>query len=477
MPRETFRTNLLHSARTVYDWHARFGALERLVPAWERVRLVSRRLGDSVSPVSDGTRIVMAMKVGPIGVRWHALHEGHEPGVGFRDVQRRGPFKRWVHNHRFVALSEGGCTLEDDVEYELPAGALGRRLAGEDVRAKLARMFAFRHVRTRRDLDRHAVFRDSARMRIGITGASGTIGSALAAYLSTAGHVVIPIRRASKRRADTRAGARSDELGFGHGIAVWDAGKGSVEVGSFDKFDAVIHLAGEPIAAGRWTPSRKAAVRDSRIEGTRALAKLLSEQDSPPKVFLSASGIGYYGDRRDDLLTEDSTLGSGFLAEVAREWEAATEPMTRAATRVAVLRLGVVITTRGGMLRSILPMSRLGLIGRIGSGKQYISWVGLDDCLAAIEHVLHDSSMHGPVNIVAPSPVTQEEFAKALAAAVRRPTLLNIGSSVARTIFGEMGDELLLRGQRVAPKRLSVAGFVFNESTLQQALVWEAGLG
>lgn len=477
MPREIFRTNFLHTARSVYDWHARFGALERLVPAWEHVRLVSRRLGDGVCPISDGTRVVMAVKLGPVRVRWHAIHEGHEPGSLFRDVQRRGPFKRWVHNHRFIPLTETSCALDDDVDYELPGGALGRRLAGDDVREKLIRVFAFRHVRTRRDLDRHAVFRDSPRLRIGITGASGTIGSALAAYLSTAGHVVIPIRRASKRRADSRAGARTDDLGFGHGIVVWNAASGTVELGSLDNFDAVIHLAGEPIAARRWTPSRKTAVRDSRVNDTRALAKLLSEQDSPPRVFLSASAIGYYGDRRDDLLTEDSTLGSGFLAEVAREWEAATEPMTRASARVAVLRLGVVLTTRGGMLRSILPPSRLGLIGRLGSGKQYISWVGLDDCLAAIEHVLHDSTMHGPVNIVSPAPVMQEEFAAALAAAVRRPKILRLGSSLVRTIFGEMGDELLLRGQRVAPKRLSAAGFVFSETTLQQALVWEAGLG
>lgn len=473
MAHATYRTNLLHPAEEVYAWHARPGAFQRLLPSFENTQLLSVTPGPEGAPLSDGTRLVLAARAGPFRLKWHALHESHVPGESFTDIQSRGPFRRWRHVHRFIPLTSASSTLEDDIDYALPRWTLGLRAASEHVRARLDRLFSFRHVRTRNDLDRHAAFRTRPRLKVGVTGSSGSIGTALCAFLSTAGHHVIGIARAGRRGGER--GSASAWSGSGEPV-LWNPSRGNLERGSLDNLDAVIHLAGSPITAQRWTKSHKDAVRDSRVEGTRALCKLLAELNHPPKTFLSASGVGYYGDRQDDLLTEDSTLGSGVLAEVARDWEAATEPAVRAGIRTAVLRMGVVLDAAGGMLRRIMTPAKLGLLGRLGSGRQFISWIALDDCLASIETLLHEP-VSGPVNLVSPNPVTQEEFVRTLAELLRRPRLLNMGSSVVRAVFGEMGDELLLRGQRVSPARLMASGFRFSTPDLASALRWQLGLG
>jgi uncharacterized protein (TIGR01777 family) len=291
-------------------------------------------------------------------------------------------------------------------------------------------------------------------MRVAVTGASGLIGSALVPFLRSGGHEVL---RLVRREA-------------GEGEARWDPATGYVDAAALDGMDAVVHLAGENIAAGRWTVRRKRRIRESRVRGTRVLADALAGMPVPPAALLSASATGYYGDRGDEELDESSGPGEGFLAGLCRDWEGAAAPASRVGMRVVTLRLGVLLTPAGGALAKMLPPFRLGLGGRIGPGTQYVAWIGMDDLLAALLHVLANPSLEGPVNLVAPRPVTNAELARALGRVLRRPAAIPLPAPVARLLLGEMADEALLASARVVPARLLESGLAFRDAEIEGAL-------
>lgn len=277
-------------------------------------------------------------------------------------------------------------------------------------------------------------------MRIAVTGSHGLIGSALVPALEAAGHQVIRVAR--------------HDVGF------------AVPQGS----DAVVHLAGENIAAGRWTPAKKAAIRDSRVTGTRRLCEALAQLAPRPRVLVCASAVGIYGSRGEEVLTEESRPGAGFLAEVARAWEQAADPAQRAGIRVVSLRFGMVLSPRGGALAKMLLPFRLGLGGPIGSGRQYWSWVALEDVVGVVPHVLGAEDVRGPVNVVSPQAVTNREFTTALGRALRRPTIFPVPAFAARLVFGEMADELLLASARATPTILTATRYRFRGHELGPAL-------
>jgi hypothetical protein len=231
-----------------------------------------------------------------------------------------------------------------------------------------------------------------------------------------------------------------------------------------------VHLAGDNIASGRWTAAKKASIRNSRVQGTTVLCEALAQLVKPPKVLLSASAIGYYGDRGATTLREESPPGTGFLAEVCQAWEAATAPAVQRGIRVVYLRFGMVLSAAGGALAKMLTPFRLGLGGVVGTGKQYMSWIALDDVLGVIPHALSTETLHGPVNVVAPQAVTNQEFTTALGQVLRRPTKLPMPAFAARLLFGEMADALLLASTRVAPVRLLASGYTFHYPELEEAL-------
>jgi uncharacterized protein (TIGR01777 family) len=249
----------------------------------------------------------------------------------------------------------------------------------------------------------------------------------------------------------------------------WDPARGALDVPALSGYDAVVHLAGEPIV-GRWTQEKKQRIRESRILGTRLLAEALAKLAKPPQVLVSASAIGYYGHRGEELLTERSAGGRDFLAEVCREWEAAAAPAAAKGIRVVQLRLGIVLSARGGALQAMLPPFRLGLGGVVGSGTQYWSWVALEDVVGAFLHALRTEALQGPANVVAPQPVTNREFTAALGKVLKRPTVFPLPARVARLLLGEMAEALLLSSTRVAPKRLQETGYVFRFPALDGAL-------
>jgi uncharacterized protein (TIGR01777 family) len=285
-------------------------------------------------------------------------------------------------------------------------------------------------------------------MRIAVTGSTGLIGSALTPLLEKAGHEVTRLRRP----------------------AHWNPENSTVDLSAFRGLDVLVHLAGENIAGGRWTPGRKRRIRDSRISGTKLIADTLSKSDSPPQVLISASAIGYYGNRGDEILQEASEPGTGFLAEVCQQWEAATATATRAGIRVVHLRLGIVLSRKGGALSKMLLPFKFGAGGRIGSGLQYWSWISLEDVCGVVEHCIQATGLHGPVNAVSPLAVTNLEFTKCLGRALRRPTVFPLPSFAARLALGEMADALLLASARVEPAKLLASRFVFRHRDLGSAL-------
>ncbi len=292
-------------------------------------------------------------------------------------------------------------------------------------------------------------------MRVMISGASGFLGTALRRQLRQFGHQSIAL---------VRREARGNEV-------PWDPER-PLDPAKLAGCDAVVHLAGKNIA-GRWTESFKREVVESRVTGTRTLATAAGEsfrRTGQPPVFVSASGIGYYGDRGDELLTEESAAGTGFLAEVSKQWEGATAPASDAGVRVVCLRIGVVLARDGGALKPLLLPFKLGLGGRIGSGEQYWSWVALDDVIGAMIFALENESLRGPVNTVAPTPVRNEEFVRTLGRALHRPTIFPLPEFAVRALLGEMGEELLLPSTRVAPQKLQAAGYPFHYEELDAAL-------
>jgi hypothetical protein len=444
------RTEVNVPAAEVFRWHARPGAFVRLSPPWARIEVVSARGG-----IEDGARLVLRLGTPPLSLPWVAVHRGYEEGRRFVDVMESGPFASWVHEHIFEDATAGRSLVVDRIDYTLPFGTVGELAGDAFVRRRLERLFRFRGAITAGDLARHAPYVGQAPLRVAITGASGLIGRQLAAFLTTGGHEVLRFARGRTARV---------------GEIAWNPASGRIDHEALEGLDAVVHLAGENIAGGRWTEERKAKILASRIKGTTLLAEALSVLRNPPRVFLCASAVGYYGDCGDERVDEDATPGAGFLAKVARAWEAATEPAEAAGIRTLKLRFGVILTSRGGALAKMLLPFKLGLGGPIGDGRQGFSWIGLDDAIYAIHHLIGNDALRGPVNVVAPEPVPQREFARALGRVVHRPAVIPLPESVVRVLFGRMGEEALLSGQFVLPLALRRSGFRWSVPRLDEAL-------
>jgi uncharacterized protein len=293
-------------------------------------------------------------------------------------------------------------------------------------------------------------------MKILISGSHGLVGTALTASLERDGHEVFHLVR-----SEARPGAREIQ---------WHPNRGEIDRSAVEDFDAVINLAGESIAEGRWTEEKKCRIRDSRVNGTKLLSDVLANLERPPQIFVCASAIGYYGDRGAEILTEESAPGNDFLAGVCVEWERATEAAAGQGIRVVSTRFGIILSADGGALRKMLAPFRLGIGGKVGSGQQWMSWITIDDVIDGIKSVLNNESLRGPVNFVAPNPVTNAEFTKKLGKVLSRPAIFPVPAFGARLVFGEMADALLLSSQRVEPKRLKEAGYQFQYTILEDAL-------
>ena len=438
-----------HPLDEVFAWHTRPGAMRRLVPPWQPMRVVKE-----TESLADGTAVLGL----PAGLRWIARHDpaGYDPPYQFRDVLSSDGVMTlpprvigwWRHTHRFSDAGRGTTRVHDIVDTTVPAVALRST-------------FAYRHRQLAEDLAAHsdAASVGARGLTVAVTGSSGLVGTALSAFLSTGGHRVIRL-------------VRGDPVNDGERRWVPTQPAGDL----LDGVDAVIHLAGESIA-GRFTASHRRAIRDSRIEPTRRLAEVAAATGGRLKTFISASAIGFYGyDCGDTVLDENSPRGDGFLAEVVADWEAATAPAAAAGLRVVRVRTGIVQAAAGGTLKLLRPLFATGLGGRLGSGRQWLSWIGLDDLLDVYYRAIYDDRLTGAVNAVGPEPVRNSDYTKALAATLRRPALVPVPSIGPRLLLGKQGAaELAEADQRVRPAMLEELGHRFRQPTVRDALAHQLG--
>ena len=417
----------------VFSWHTRPGAITRLTPPWQPVRVL-REAGS----LRDG-RAILGL---PGGLRWVAAHQpgGYDPPNSFADSLASLPLP-WRHTHQFSPAGEAVTLVTNVVETPLPA-------------RMLRSMFAYRHRQLAADLAALARARAICPdpLTVAVTGSSGLIGTALTALLTTSGHRVIPLVRRLPA-----AGQR-----------YWRPEDPAAEL--LDGVDAVIHLAGASIGA-RFTAERKNDIRDSRILPTRRLAELAAATPGL-RAFVTASAIGIYGpDRGDEMLTETSPRGEGFLADVVAGWEDAATPAAAAGIRTVRVRTGIVQTPRGGMLRLLSPLFEAGLGGRLGTGKQWLAWIALDDLLDIYLRAVLDPGLSGPVNAVAPEPARNIDYTRTLAAVLRRPAVLPVPRLGPRLLLGDEGArEIAQASQYVRPERLIQAGHQFRQPELEGAL-------
>ncbi|MDT8915165.1 TIGR01777 family oxidoreductase [Amycolatopsis sp. PS_44_ISF1] len=418
----------------VFEWHARPGAIARLSPPWPPVRV-----GSESGSLRDGR----AKLIFPGGVKWTAEHraEGYRPPSQFVDrlaTPGLSTVLPWRHTHRFEADGPERTVVTDEVDTPLPA-------------VVLRSMFAYRHRQLAADLAAQHRYRHEP-MTVAVTGASGLVGSALTALLTTGGHRVVRLVRREPRTRDERTWRPADpDRDLLAGV------------------DAVVHLAGASIA-GRFGERHRRAVRDSRIGPTRALAELAARTPDGPRVFVAASAVGYYGaDRGDEVLTEGSAAGRGFLADVVTDWEEAAA--AGGDLRVVRVRTGLVLSPRGGVLRLHHPLFAAGLGGPLGEGRQWMPWIGLDDLTDLYLRAVTDERLAGPVNAAGPDPVRNAEYTRTLAAVLRRPAVLKVPYLGPRLLLGETGArELAFADQRVRPQRLLDLRHVFRHRRLDQAL-------
>ncbi|HET7345498.1 MAG TPA: DUF1731 domain-containing protein, partial [Nitrososphaeraceae archaeon] len=401
------------------------------------------------------------------------------------------------HTHLFESLGSSSCQLQDHIEYSLPGGPLGGIIARNIVNKKLQKIFDYRHRITGQDIHNHhsvihKVMKNNKPLTIAITGSSGFIGSSLIPFLTTGGHKVIRLLRRRPNPDESTASVQSIQWNPSSSDSIGLPSSTTADDDNRTVINAVVNLAGENVF-GRWTKEKKKRILESRVNTTRSLCKALASLDKPPKILVSASATGYYGDRDNEVLTEDSSTSStaaapsssttsssssstspsvNFLSYVSSRWEDATQVAKEAGIRVVNLRIGVVLSASGGILAKILSPFKMGFGGKIGSGNQYISWIALDDLLGIILHVIADDSLIGPINAVAPNPVSNSDFTKILGKVLSRPAIFSIPKFIIKAALGEeLADAVLLPSTRVMPIRLTkTSGYQFRFPYLELAL-------
>lgn len=444
----SFSTELPFSAEEVFAWHLRQGAIERMIPPSQRVSF----LFPPGSPEIEGSKVGLRVHMGPMHFDWLLEHQ-RVSFLEFSDVQIRGPFKKYTHRHQVIPKGPHACILSEEIHCDL-YGYCG--WARHYLHTQFSKIFSWRHAILRDDLILFSRY-PQLPLRILLSGAHGLVGSHLKILLQTAGHQVINLMRGVPQQR------REDAI-------FWNPSSGDLCKNDFEDFDAVIHLAGENIASQRWTASRKEKIFLSRARDTWLLSQVLCRLYRPPQTVITASAIGFYGDCKDNELDETCVAGKGFLADLCKKWEAATEAIENRGSRVVHARFGMVLSQKKGALSRMLSVFKWGLGGRLGNGEQYISWIGIDDAIGALYHILMDESLAGPVNVVSPSPLLQKEFVHVLAEKIHRPARLVVPAEVLRLFFGEMADEVLLSSTRALPKQLMHTKYLFRYPTLSMAL-------
>jgi hypothetical protein len=448
-----FKSTVPVSSKKLYEWHENKGAFSRLQPPWEKIEILQ-------FPERLENEAVAKFKIhnGPISLIWEALHFEVKRYESFSDRQIKGPFKEWEHLHAFEKIDVEEARLSDQIQYKLPGGFLGEAVAGRFVENKIRQMFAFRHRIMCDDFNRYGKTDKKINKTVLITGRSGLIGKSLSVLLTTLGYEVRGLSRNPKESNDY----------------FWNPASGEMDINALVGVDAVVHLAGENIAGGLWTARRKESILKSRVDGTRLLVEKMSEVENPPSVFICASGINFYGSGHADK-DESSPKGNGFLSDVCEAWEAEANKIEQLNVRLTIIRTGIVLSPQGGALSKMLLPFKLGLGGRVGSGKQRMAWIGLEDLLDVYVHAINNVTFSGVVNAVVPEAIEQRTFAKTLGKVLKRPTIAPLPASAVKSILGKMGEETLLIDLPVHSAKLKELKFHFRHPVLEDYLRFTLG--
>lgn len=462
MPMQKFQSQveINSSAESVFRWHDNPGAFERLMPPWEPVEILERDEG-----ITNGTRIKFNIPLPFTKWTWVAEHQNYEAGKQFEDVQLDGPFKSWRHRHEFEMINTEVSRLIDTIQYQIPYPPIGKWIVGRMLRNKLKRMFRYRHALTKADCEMHAAYQNQPRLKVLMTGGTGLVGRALTAMLTTGGHQVTVLTR-NRNLAGEQGSAR-----------FWDPSAGELNRYDLEQQDVIIHLSGENIAGQCWTPEFKERIRDSRVQSTKLLSAVIPTLTHKPKLFLSASAVGFYGNRGEEMLTEKNGPGEGFLPRICQEWEEAAAPIRQAGIRTVHARLGTVITPLGGALQKMLLPFRLGGGGPVGNGKQFWSCISLDDTIASLHHIMQTDTIEGPVNLTCPNPIPMKEFAAQLGRVLSRPAFVPLPKFAVGLMLGEMGTTLLCDSTRAFPTVLEQTGYQFRHPSVEQMIRFSLGRG
>ena len=454
MPQFTWQSVVKASQKEVFDWHVRPGAFQRLSPPWKQIKLISY-----AAPDNKKSRVKIRVPIlGPLSFTWELEHDSFDPPNAFSDQQIKGPFQSWRHVHSFTPAPEKQTVLSDSISFSLP---LINALVAPFIKSELTRLFAFRHELLKFDLALHSRYQGAPRKTVLICGSSGFIGSAVSAFLETAGHTV---RRLVRRKPSSA------------GEFYWNPSDGFVDTAAFDKVDAVINFSGANIAEKRWSTTSKKDILESRTGSALLLAETIASLDTPPELAIMASATGFYGDTQNTTAIEETTRGTGFLADTCQAWENASLRLEQSSCRRIHLRIGTVLGANGGALKKMLPPFRLGVGGRLGKGTQIMSWIALQDLLGIIEHLLYTPGISGPINAVSPNQCTNSEFTRTLGSLIRRPAVCAAPAWALRILLGEMADEMLLSNSCVAPSALTTSGYSFLFPELSDALRFQLGI-
>ncbi|NGX39105.1 MAG: Epimerase family protein [Chlamydiae bacterium] len=427
-----FTSELDHPDSEVFDFLMKPAVVERLIPPWQKVRITSK------TPSQTGCRLVMQVKIGPFWVNWITEHQSSEEEKCLTAIQVKGPFPVWKHISRIVSIDGGRSRLEEEIHFLSPFW-----MKRSWVEKRVRKMLKYRHETIAHD---HAVYQryPSPPLRILISGSHGFIGSALLPFLKNGGHEVVSLVRKK-----------------GEGV-FWNPKSEEHDPSDFEGFDVVIHLAGKNLASGLWTKAFKRQVFQSRCRDSWFLSQILSRTVRSPSTLISASAIGIYGNRGEETLSEKSLPGEGFLANLCEQWERSFSSLEGKKTRLVHTRFGIVLSPGGGMLARLLPSLRLGLGAVLGSGKQWVSWIALDDLIYGLYALVTEKGAEGPFNLTAPHPERAKDFTRKLAKGLGRPCWLRIGESPLHFAFGAMADEMLLSSAKALPEKLIGLGFRFH---------------
>ena len=438
----------------LFSWHENPGAFERLTPPFEPVKVKKRKGG------IDGGEVHLQMNLGPIPLPWVARHHDYIKNEQFLDEQVSGPFASWNHAHLFEKIDAKSSKLIDKIDYKLPFGTVGKTFGGAFAEQKIKQMFAYRRNITKNDLVSQSKYSGSP-LNIAVTGGSGLIGSQLKPYLTTAGHSVENIVRGRPQKGELS----------------WNLENKTMS--NLSGKDVVVHLAGEPISKPLggmvplpWTKWKRNEILKSRVEGTKLISEHIASLNNPPKVMICASAVGYYGDRGEDLLSESEESGDDYFSHVVSEWEKAAQPAIDAGIRVVFLRIAPVMSPLGGALQVLGNAARLGSSPPVAGGKQWWSWISLDDVVDVIYHSIINEKLSGPVNVASPNPVRQKEWASTLAKVIwgrfgPLTGLIPVPGFVLKSVLGEFGDVLALSSIKIDSSKLLDSGYEFRFENLE----------